>query len=41
MLAYDLDFPLLMEHEYHRRGSRILGGEFLHESQSQDVNLNV
>ena len=35
MLAYDLDFALLMRHEYHRRDTRTVVGGFLHVSQSQ------
>ena len=41
MLAYDLDFPLLMRHEYHRRDTRTVVGGFLHVSQSQGVNLKL
>ena len=41
MLAYDLDFALLMRHEYHRRDTRTVVGGFLHVSQSQGVNLKL
>ena len=41
MLAYDLDLPLLMRHEYHRRDTRTVVGGFLHVSQSQGVNLKL
>ena len=32
MLGYNLDFSLLVPYEYHRRDTRIVGSEFLHES---------
>ena len=41
MLAYNLDFSLLVRYEYHRRHTRIVGGEFLHDSQSQGDNLKL
>ena len=41
MLAYDLDFALLMRHEYRRRDTRTVVGGFLHVSQSQGVNLKL
>ena len=41
MLAYDLDFALLMRHEYHRRDTRTVVGGSLHVSQSQGVNLKL
>ena len=41
MLAYDLDFALLMRHEYHRRDTRTVVGGFFHVSQSQGVNLKL
>ena len=42
MLAYNLDFSLLVRYDqYHRRDTRIVGGELLHESQSQGDNLRL